>query len=139
MMDRVINNEVGLTFDGDSINNERPSDMQRFALRNKEHDVKTFLFRNGQTLCTIILADFTEKTVCIENRTDYLVKTAFGKNILPTWDDFMEFLEERCVPRERAGIREYLEALGLDEYDPLEIVMRTHGRMAEDDQWIEVL
>ena len=97
------------------------------------------MYHDGREVCTRIFADFTDKTVCIENYTDNLVKTAFGKNTMPTWDDFMAFLEERCVPRERAGIREYLEALGLDEYDPLEIVMRTHGCMAEDDQWIEVL
>ena len=49
------------------------------------------------------------------------------------------FLEERCVPRQREGIREYLETLGLDEYDPWEIIKRTQGRMAEDQQWIEVV
>lgn len=67
------------------------------------------------------------------------MKTAFGANELPTWEDFELFLEERCVPRERAGLREYLEALGLEEYDPLDIVRKTQGRMAEDDQWLEVL
>ena len=36
-------------------------------------------------------------------------------------------------------MREYLEALGMDEYNPLEIIKRTQGRMAEDDQWIEVI
>ena len=51
----------------------------------------------------------------------------------------MTFLEERCVPRQRDGIQEYLEALGLDEYDPWEIVKHTQGRMAEDQQWIEVV
>lgn len=50
----------------------------------------------------------------------------------------MAFLEERCIPRQREGIREYLDALGLDEYDPWEIVKCTQGRMAEDQQWIEV-
>ena len=57
---------------------------------------------------------------------------------VPTWDDFQNFLEERCIPRARAGLREYLEALGLDEYDPLEIIKKTSGRMAEDQQWIEI-
>jgi hypothetical protein len=47
-------------------------------------------------------------------------------------------LEERCIPRQRAGLREYLEAHGLDEYDPLAIIKKTKGRMAEDDQWMEV-
>ena len=133
--------EVELSFEDDRIVISRPLDMKRFAWRNvnKGHELKTFLFRDRCGVCTRIFADFTDNTVCIENYTDNLVKTAFGKNTMPTWDDFMAFLEERCVPRERAGIREYLEALGLDEYDPLEIIKRTQGRMAEDDQWIDVI
>ena len=47
-------------------------------------------------------------------------------------------MQERCIPRERAGLREYLEALGIDEYDPLKIIQRTGGRMAEDQQRLEV-
>lgn len=133
--------EVELTFEGDRIIVARQLDMSQFARRNfnKSHELKTFMYHDGREVCTRIFADFTDKTVCIENYTDNLVKTAFGKKTMLTWDDFMAFLEERCVPRERAGICEYLEALGLGEYDPLEIVMRTQGRMAEDDQWIEVL
>ena len=48
------------------------------------------------------------------------------------------FLEERCIPRQRAGLREYLETLGLSEYDPIAIIQKTKGRMAEDAQWLEV-
>ena len=133
--------EVELTFDGDRIIVARPADMSQFTLRNhnKCHELKTFIFHDGREACTRILADFTDRTVCIENYTDNSTKTAFGKNTMPTWDDFLEFLEERCVPRDRGGIREYLEALGLDEYNPLEIIKHTYGRMAEDDQWIEVI
>lgn len=47
-------------------------------------------------------------------------------------------LEERCIPRERAGIREYLETIGIEEYDPIEIIYRTAGRMAEDQQWLKI-
>ena len=57
--------------------------------------------------------------------------------MFPDWTDFEVFLEERCVPESRSGIREYLEALGLDRYDPLEIIKKTGGRMAEDEQWIK--
>ena len=53
--------------------------------------------------------------------------------------DFQAFLEERCIPRQRAGLREYLEAIGVAEYDPLQIIRKTQGRMAEDQQWLEVL
>ena len=90
-------------------------------------------------MCSVLGVDFTDRTVCVENHTDRMVKTAFGNNLLPTWADFLSFLEERCVPRERAGLREYLQALGLDEYDPIEIIRKTRGRMAEDEQWLEVL
>lgn len=133
--------EVELSFDGEKIAVERPPDIREFARRSigKGHELKSFFYYNGRKLCTKLCADFTDKTVYAENCTDDPVKTAFGRNTLPTWDDFLAFLEERCVPKERAGIREYLEALGLDEYDPSEIIRRTQGRMAEDDQWIEVL
>ena len=72
----------------------------------------------------------------MENQAVPLVKTAFGNNQLPTWEDFQRFLEERCIPRRRAGLREYLEALGLEEYDPLAIIEKIGGRMAEDQQWL---
>ena len=42
---------------------------------------------------------------------------------------FEDFLEERCVPRSRSGIREYLETIGVEEYNPLEIIKKTKGRM----------
>jgi len=50
----------------------------------------------------------------------------------------VSFMEERCISKGRAGLREYLEAIDLDEYDPWEIVKKTQGRMAEDQQWIEI-
>ena len=132
---------VELSFDGETLVVSRPTDTESFVRRSREkgHEVKTFLYYDASTLCTRIAADFTDKTLCAESLTDNPVKTAFGVKSLPTWEDFEAFLAERCLPRERAGLREYLEAMGLEEYDPLAIVMRTQGRMAEDGQWIEVL
>ena len=132
--------EVELTFDQNRIVITKVVTMEEFIIEKKaeSHRLKELRFWNGKTLCTTIIADLTDHTLCVENHTRQLVKTAFGKNRLPTWEDLMAFLEERCVPRQREGIREYLETLGLDEYDPWEIVKRTRGRMAEDQQWIEV-
>ena len=64
--------------------------------------------------------------------------TAFGNNQTPTWEDFQVFLEERCIPRARAGLREYLDTIGVDSYDPLQIIRKTAGRMAEDQRWLKV-
>ena len=132
---------VVLSFDGDAITIRPIRDMEVFkALAlSKGHTLLELRYYSGDVLCTRICADQTSREVYAENCTDQLVKTAFGTNALPTWEDFESFLEERCIPRERAGLREYLEALGLEEYDPLAIVRKTQGHMAEDDQWLEVL
>ena len=45
---------------------------------------------------------------------------------------------ERCIPKQRSGIREYLETMGFSEYNTIDIIRKTHGRMAEDNQWIEM-
>lgn len=132
--------EIELQFDGQQITIKKKLSGKEFAEQKRalQHDVKCLRYFNGDVLCTVIYADFTDKTLAVENHTDALVKTAFGKNELPTWDDLTSFLEERCVPRQREGLQSYLESLGLDHYDPLDIIRRTGGRMAEDQQWLAV-
>ena len=132
--------QVLLSFDGEAITISPQQSMEQYknARLAQGHELLQIRFYNGDDLCTLICADRTVKDLRAENYTDNLVKTAFGENPLPTWADLEAFLEERCIPRKRAGLREYLEALGLDEYDPLAIIQKTHGRMAEDDQWMEV-
>lgn len=134
------NAHVALSFDGQSIMVRPVRSMEEYKTErlSKRHDLLEILYYNGDTLCTRIYADETVKDLRAENMTVNLVKTAFGPDPSPSWSDFEEFLEERCIPRQRAGLREYLEALGLDEYDPLSIIRKTKGRMAEDDQWMEV-
>lgn len=132
--------EVELSFDGNQIILTRQLSGQEFAEQKRAlgHKVCRLCFYDGDRLCTTIYADFTDETLTAENHVDDPVKSAFGNNPLPDWEDFQTFLQERCVPKERAGLREYLEALGLDAYDPLAIIGKTGGRMAEDQQWIEM-
>lgn len=106
--------------------------------RSLGHDVRILRLYDGEELCSSIYADFTGQLVVVENRAVSPVKTAFGNNTLPDWDDFLYFLSERCIPRQRSGLREYLEALGLEEYDTLAIIEKTSGRMAEDQQWLTI-
>lgn len=131
---------VELHYDGEKIIISRQLSLEEFARRKKAagHSLKLIVFYNGEELCTKICVDFTDESVAVENYTDNIVKTAFGNNTTPTWKDFQAFLEERCVPRSRSGIREYLESIGVDSYDPLLIVEKTGGRMAEDNQWIRM-
>ena len=54
----------------------------------------------------------------------------------PTYEDYEEFLKSRCFPETRDKMKIQLEALGLPFYDPMLIIEKTQGRMAEDDFWI---
>ena len=134
----LTDTKMEMTFDGERIMISPHLSMDEFIDKKKTlgHKLMKFEFYDGELLCTKIIADFTDETLSVVNVTENIVKTAFGKNETPTWNDFLNFLEERCVPRSRSGIREYLETIRVEEYNPLEIIKKTNGRMAEDNQWI---
>ena len=102
------------------------------------HDVKLLKFYDSDTLCTVIAADFTDKTLVCKNYVSNFVKTAFGNNHTPDWNDFDYFLRERCIPETRDGLNIYLEQIGVSEFDPFEIILVTKGRMAKNKQHLEV-
>ena len=95
-------------------------------------------FMCKEECCTQILVDFRREQIEIVNTTDDIIHRAFGIKAKPTWEDFMEFLESRCFPRTRDQLRLILKDLELDFYDPLAIVEKTKGRMAEDFQWLQI-
>ena len=132
--------EVELSFDGSTITIARRLSVDEFISTKRElgHALMKLSYFDDEELCTTIIADSAERVLCIENHTDRVIKTAFGNNVVPTWEDLQHFLEERCIPRARAGLREYLETIGVEEYDPIEIIKKTEGRMAEDKQWIRI-
>ena len=132
--------QVEMKFDGTSITITRKLDMQEFIHRAKECGRKILIlsYYDEKTLCTKIAVDYNEKSLCVENYVPSVLRTAFGNNLEPTWEDYLVFLEERCLPKTRAGLREYLDEIGVVEYDPLEIIKKTSGRMAEDQQWIKL-
>lgn len=136
----VQRRELELTFDGTKIALSRHLNGSEFVAQQlaQGHELRALRFYDRENLCSTIYADFTGQTVVVENQAVSPIKTAFGNNLFPTWEDFQGFLAERCIPRQRAGLREYLEALGLDEYDPLAIIEKTGGRMAEDQQWLSI-
>ena len=132
------NRRVVLGFDGEKIVIRPEETLETFCRKRLRlgHRVMSLLYYDRDQLCTRICADWTDRALRYENETDDPVKTAFGKTETPSWQDFLSFLEERCIPRQRGGLREYLETFGLNEYDPVAIIEKTGGRMAEDHQHI---
>lgn len=132
------NREIELSFDGTEITVRQKQTLREYKKTHNRNKLLQLCFYHGNSLCTTILADETAEKVLIENHTDNPLYTAFGVNDNPGWQDYQSFLEERCIPKSRAGLQEYLNAIGVDEYNPLEIVRKTKGRMAEDQSWLEV-
>lgn len=109
--------------------------------KNKEDKFITmrmnYMFQDE--ICTEIDIDFKHEKVYINNRTDNIIHRAFGVVKEPTWHDFEVFLEDRCFPRDRACLKDILRSLGLTDYDPIQIIEKTKGVMAEDFQWIDII
>ena len=108
---------------------------------NKQAQLRTavrLVFMYKQFPCTVIDADYLNKTVSITNRTDDIMHRAFGVNEEPDWNDYEEFLLSRCFPRTRPDIKLILRKIGVDSYDPYQIICRTQGRTYDDDQWIRI-
>ena len=61
---------------------------------------------------------------------------ACQQRINPDWNDFEQFLEERCFPKSRAFRKTILKKIGADGYDTLQILEKTDGRTAEDNQYV---
>ena len=134
---------VELSFDGEKIT-VRPlastdPELFRRNAEQKGHQLKEYRYYDGDVLCTVILADFTAQQVCVENKIDDVLDTAFGVNETPSWEDFLAFLADRCIPKTRKGLDYYLDAVGVPEYDPVLLVEKTQGRMAEDHKWLEII
>ena len=102
----------------------------KFNLRLK------YMYR--QQICTVIDIDEMNEKVEIINYEDNVMFRAFGANENPNYADFEVFLESRCFPRTRDKMKLILEDLNLPFYNPLMIIEKTQGRMAEDDFWIDV-
>ena len=93
-------------------------------------------YMHRHSVCTVIDVDFIHRRVRIQNRTANLLHRAFGVVEQPTWEDFEDFISSRCFPQTRGRLKETLANLGLDSYDPLQIIEKTGGRTAEDNMWI---
>lgn len=88
-----------------------------------------------KVMSTIYFNYKTEDVIC-ENFTDNIFDCAMlsGKH---TWDELLEFMEERTFPHTRANVKSLISHLGLQYYDALEIAMITHGVQCDDDFYLK--
>lgn len=95
-----------------------------------------YVYMDRNEPVTLIDVNNALQRIKIINFTNDMISRAFGIRTKPTWEDYEAFLESRCMPRTRYGIKEELENLGLDFYEPVLIIEKTAGRVYEDSQWL---
>ncbi|MCQ2334857.1 MAG: S41 family peptidase, partial [Paludibacteraceae bacterium] len=93
--------DVLLSFDGTQSMIQKRLPLDAFMEKKKSlgQELKLISYFDGERLCTRICADFSDLSLSIENEPVPNLNRAFGVKEAPTWDDFLAFLEERCIPR----------------------------------------
>lgn len=89
-------------------------------------------------ICSIIDVDERNRKVKVFNYQTELVFRAFGSIENPTYDEYEEFLASRCIPKERDKMKIQLREWDIPFYEPMLIIEKTQGRMAEDEFWIKI-
>ncbi|MCD8231407.1 MAG: helix-turn-helix domain-containing protein [Clostridiales bacterium] len=116
---------------------EYPDFEQKMRVPKKEFSLRLWYMYQNE-VCTIIDVEERLRKVKMYNFTNDLIKRAFGRVEEPSFEQYEEFLESRCFPPERDKMKLQLEHLGLPFYDPILIIEKTQGRMAEDFFWIRI-
>ncbi len=119
------------------ISDPRLIDQVRIPDRDPAYPLRMY-YKYLDQICTVIDVDERYRRVRIKNFVPDLQFRAFGRTESPTFEEYEAFLESRCFPRERDKMKLMLNELGLPFYDPMLIIGKTKGRMAEDDFSIEI-
>ncbi len=95
-------------------------------------------YMHDRDVCTLIDVNECERNVKIKNYTEKIMFRAFGVVENPDYKQYQEFLESRCFPDSRDKMKLVLKDMEIPFYDPIMIIEKTEGRMAEDDFWIRI-
>lgn len=96
-------------------------------------DVNFYVYNKDELLSHVIVKD---NHVSVENFTKSRLFTPFLIDNVTT-TTVIQFFKNRCFEPTRPDKRELLQRLGLETYNAIEIVKKTHGMMAEDYCWVK--
>lgn len=103
-----------------------------------ESQTQHMQFMYDDKLMTDVWFNYHTNYIRVVNHSDDWRNLFFGRKKPDeiTLADLDYVLEDHCIPRSRANVKEYLHNIGLDIYDPLAIVHITHGFVANCKEWI---
>lgn len=117
---------------------ENPEYINDLVIPPMEYGLRLYYMEN-ENINTVIDVDMLNRKVKIKNYTSNIIARAFGNKENVTYKDYEKFLESRCMPSSRDKLKIDLDRLGISYYDPLLIIEKTKGRMADDDYYIEII
>lgn len=117
--------------------NEYPQIGEDYVIPKRIYPLRLW-YMSENRVCTIIDVDERSRRVKVYNFTRDYMERAFGKEEHPDFEAYEAFLESRCFPESRDKMKLILKDLDLPFYDPLLIIEKTKGKMAEDDFWIRI-
>lgn len=116
---------------------EIPAMEEELCVPDKVYSMRLW-YKRDDSILAVIDVEESEKSVRVKNFTNDNISRPFGTKENPTYEDYTEFLKSRCFPETRDKLKIELKKLDLPFYDPLLIIEKTQGRLAEDDFWIEI-
>ena len=114
-----------------------PQLVTELEIPEKKYPLRLW-YMKGRDVCTVMDVDERMRRLIVYNYTNDIMCRAFGRVEKPDYEQYEQFLESRCFPRTRDKMKLELKALDLPFYEPILIIEKTQGRMAEDDFWIKL-
>jgi putative transcriptional regulator len=111
--------------------------VQKLEVPEKTYRLRLY-YMYHDFVCSILDVDEMERKVEVHNYITNPIYRALGVNTEPTFEEYEEFLKSRCFPETRDKLKLELKKLDLPFYDPIMIIEKTNGRMADDDFWIKI-
>lgn len=118
--------------------NENPELIDKLIVPEMKYGLRLYYMQNGD-INTVIDVDMINRKVFFKNYTSNIILRAFGNKESVTYEEYEKFLESRCFPSNRDKLKIELNKLDIPYYDPLLIIEKTKGRMADDDLYIEIV
>ena len=118
--------------------NDNPDYISSIVIPKMEYPLR-LLYMKGNKINTIIDVSLIDRKIRVKNYTNNIIDRAFGNKENITFEDYEKFLESRCFPKTRDKMKIQLDLLNLSYYDPLMIIEKTKGEMADDDYHVEII
>lgn len=116
---------------------EKPELEEKFCVPERTTPMRLW-YKKEDSIIAVIDVDEAGQKVQVKNFTEDKISRPFGKKEEPTFEEYQDFLESRCFPKTRDKLKLELKKLDIPFYDPILIIEKTQGRVAEDTFWIEI-